>query len=160
MILKLKPHLTLLNPASLLTHTGFRLAVAVAYTALLTLVLVQSSAKPMLGPAAPKDYDLGWDVLLTFGHLAGFGGLVLLNWAALVRLTPPRRALLVAVVFACLLGLVTELLQMLVPDRSASLFDLVCDWGVSLAVAFVINRRYSLPAKDEVSPKPSLPKPR
>jgi hypothetical protein len=31
-------------------------------------------------------------------------------------------------------------LQSIVPDRSASLFDLACDWGVALTVAYIIHR--------------------
>ncbi|MEZ4671082.1 MAG: VanZ family protein [Anaerolineae bacterium] len=118
-----------------------RAMITFTYLVLLTIGLVQSSAHPLLGPSAPEDFNLLWEVLLTAGHLVGFGLLVLLIWWLLVVQAPPLWALVVAVVFAATLGLVTELLQGLVPDRSASLFDLVCDWGVATAVAYVIYRR-------------------
>lgn len=141
MILKLQH--TLLPIFSRQTVQGRlrRALIAVAYTALLTLVLVQSSANPLIGPAAPREFNLAWEILLTLGHLIGFGLLVWVNWWALVPVAPFWRALLFAVLFACLLGLVTELLQSFVPDRSASLFDLACDCGIALLVGLFIHRR-------------------
>lgn len=142
MILKLKsltgPYID--SPTS--TVKWFRIALALGYTALLTLVLVQSSANPLLGPAAPREFDLAWEILLTLGHLVGFSVLVLVNWSALTTVTTSRRALVTAVIFACLLGLISELLQTFVPDRSASLFDLACDWLMSFATAYMIHRLY------------------
>lgn len=142
MMLKLKSNIDpfIISP----THNvkWLRVALAVAYTAVLTLVLVQSSANPLLGPAAPREFNLAWEILLTSGHLVGFGLLVIANWSALAVVTTSRRALITAVIFACLLGLITELLQSFVPDRSASLFDLACDCGVALATAYFINRLY------------------
>lgn len=116
-----------------------RIALALAYTALLTLVLVQSSARPVIGPAAPREDNLAWEVFLTTGHLVGFSLLVYLIWSALSTVAPSTRSLIVAVLFAGVLGLVTELLQSLVPDRSSSLFDLACDWGMTLVVAYLIH---------------------
>lgn len=122
-----------------------RFSILIIYTTLLTIGLVQSSANPLLGPVAPEDYNFFWDVLLTTGHVVGFGGLVALMWWALSTQAPPLWSLLVAVIFALVLGTVTESLQSLVPDRSASWFDLLCDWGVTLAVAYVIYKRIRQP---------------
>lgn len=120
-----------------------RAAIVILYTALLTIGLVQSSAHPIIGPSAPEDYNFFWDMLLTTGHVIGFGLLVVLLWWALSASASASRlwSLLVAMGFALLLGIVTESLQNLVPDRSASLFDLLCDWGVVLGVAWVLYRR-------------------
>lgn len=118
-----------------------RFIIVIVYILLLTIGLVQSSAHPLIGPSAPEDYNFFWDVLLTTGHVVGFGGLVALLWWALSAQAPPLWALLIAVIFALILGIVTESLQNFVPDRSASLFDLLCDWGVVLAVGYVIYRR-------------------
>ncbi|MCA0457701.1 MAG: VanZ family protein [Chloroflexi bacterium] len=142
MILKLKSFTAPYIDSPTPTVKWFRIALALGYTALLTLVLVQSSANPLLGPAAPREFDLAWEILLTMGHLVGFSILVLVNWSALATVTTSRRALVATVVFACLLGLISELLQTLVPDRSASLFDLGCDWLVAFATAYVIHRLY------------------
>lgn len=140
MNLKLKSRFDPLTRLEILHRPFIRIAVALAYTALLTLVLVQSSANPLLGPSAPREFNLVWEILLTCGHLVGFSLLVILIWSALTTATTSTRALVTAVIFACTLGLITELLQTLVPDRSASLFDLACDWGVAFGVAYLISR--------------------
>ncbi len=142
MMLKLKFHIDPFIASPTNTMKWLRVALAIAYTAVLTLVLVQSSANPLLGPAAPREFNLAWEILLTLGHLVGFSLLVIVNWSALATITTSRRALITAVIFACLLGLITELLQGFVPDRSASLFDLACDCGVSFATAYLIHRLY------------------
>jgi VanZ family protein len=146
MLLKLRTEITPLFNHPVVTNRFFRIAVALAYTACLTLLLVQSSAQPVVGPVAPRDFNLVWEIFLTTGHLVGFSLLVFLIWSALTTVAPSTRSLIVAVLFACLLGLITEMLQTLVPDRSSSLFDLACDWGVALVVAYFIYRRSRISA--------------
>ncbi len=146
MIIKLKTQFRPLFNLDSHYQRSLRVLVALAYTALLTLVLLQSSMKPVVGPVAPREYNLAWEIFLTTGHLVGFSLLVFLIWSALTTVTSPTRSLVIAVVFACLMGLITEILQSIVPDRSASLFDLVCDWGVAFAVAYAIHRQTRLPA--------------
>lgn len=139
MILKLKNHFAPVIDTP--SYRFLRIVVAIVYLAVLTLILLQSSAHPYLGPSAPPEFNLAWEMLMTASHLTCFGLLVLVIWSALITVTTSNRALVVAVIFACSLGLVTELLQMLVPDRGASLFDLACDWGVAFLVAYAIHRR-------------------
>lgn len=141
MLLKLRTEITPLFNHPAFNNRLFRIAVALTYTAFLTLLLVQSSAQPIVGPVAPREFNLAWEIFLTTGHLVGFSLLVFLIWSALTTVAPSTRSLIVAVLFACLLGLITEILQTLVPDRSSSLFDLVCDWSVAFAVAYFIYRR-------------------
>ena len=141
MILKLKVKVAPLLNLEPHYHRTLRIVIALAYTALLTLVLIQSSAQPVVGPVAPREFNLAWEIFLTIGHLVGFSLLVLLIWSALTTVAPSTRSLIVAVVFACLLGLITEILQSFVPDRSSSLFDLACDWGVAFAVVYVVHRQ-------------------
>jgi hypothetical protein len=93
----------------------FRIILAMGYTTLLTVVLLQSSAHPYVGPSAPRAFDLRWEILMTTAHLTGFALLVIFIWSALVTVMSSNRALIVAVIFACSLGLITELLQTLVP---------------------------------------------
>ena len=146
MILKLKSQFVPLINLDPHYQRLLRIALVLAYTALLTLVLIQSSANPVIGPVAPREYNLAWDIFLTIGHLVGFSLLVFLIWSALATVASPTRSLIVAVIFTCLLGLITEILQSIVPDRSASLFDLACDWGVALTVAYTIHRQSKLSA--------------
>jgi VanZ family protein len=141
MIAKLEMYLVPLLVTDIQRTRYLRWLAAIVYTAALTVLLLQSSAHPLVGPVAPKDYNLGWEILLTIGHLIGFGLLVLLVWSALITAAPFSHALITAVVFACLLGLVTEVLQSMVPDRSVSLFDLAVNWVVSAGMARYIYMR-------------------
>jgi len=141
MLLKLKSQFAPLTNLDPRYQHPLRVLIALAYTALLTLVLIQSSANPVVGPVAPREYNLAWEIFLTTGHLVGFALLVFLIWYALATVAPSTRSLIVAVIFACLLGLITEYLQSFVPDRSASFFDLACDWGVAFTVAYLIYRQ-------------------
>ena len=138
MILKLKSQFAPLINLQPRYQRPLRVVIALAYTALLTLVLIQSSMNPVIGPVAPRDYNLAWEIFLTLGHLIGFGMLVFLVWSAMATVTSSLRSLIIAVIFACLLGLITEFMQSFVPDRSASLFDLACDCGVAFTVAYLI----------------------
>lgn len=139
MLLKLKTHFAPVINTPL--YRFLRITAAVGYIAVLTLVLLQSSARPLLGPSAPPEFNLGWEILMTAAHLTGFGLLVVFIWSALITVTSTNRALIVGILFAFSLGLLTELLQTLVPDRGASLFDLACDCGVALLVAYLIRRQ-------------------
>lgn len=113
--------------------------IALAYTALLTLMLLQSSSNPYIGPAAPPGPpDPVRELLLTIAHIIGFALLVAIWWKAFA---PSSRPLLLAVLIALTLGIVTELLQNFVPDRSASLFDLLTNVVVTLATAWLIRSR-------------------
>jgi VanZ family protein len=120
---------------------GIRSSAALAYTALLTLLLVQSSGHPVVGPAAPPGKPSPQrELLLTSGHIIGFSLLVVIWWWALRRGWGERRALLVSLAISFLLGVVTEIAQTLVPDRSSSWDDLAVNVLVSLAAALLIVR--------------------
>jgi VanZ family protein len=109
---------------------------ALAWTALLLVVLLQSSSQPVIGPPAPPgDPPLEREILLFGGHVVGFGGLTWLWWQALRLALRPRLALLLAVAIALALGSVTELAQAIVPDRAPSWFDLATNWLVTLVTA-------------------------
>lgn len=135
--------------AMLYDHLGFlkstpaRWCYALAYTALVTVMLVQSSSQPIVGPPAPPGPpDLLRELELTMGHIVAFAGLVVLLWWALVALLPTPRALFVAVSFAIIFGLMTEVAQTLVADRQASLFDLAVNWTVTVFVSTYILEKW------------------
>jgi VanZ family protein len=114
---------------------------AAGYTVILTVTLLQSSGHPLIGaPAPPGPPDAVREMLLTLGHIVGFSLFTALLWWALLPTLPPRRALVVAVSFVLVYGAITELAQMLVPDRSASWDDLATDWIVTLVAAWAIRR--------------------
>lgn len=119
-----------------------RAGLALVYTLLMTVALLQSSSRPLIGPPAPPGPpDLGREILLTSGHIVGFALLTLLWWWALRAWQPVMHALFAAAAFALIFGLITELAQNFVPDRSASTFDLATNWLVTLVTAWAIHRR-------------------
>lgn len=129
----------------ILKSTPVRWLLALAFTLLVTVLLVQSSSKPLLGsPAPPGAPDLKREIELTLGHVGAFFGLVVLWWWALQAVLPTPRALFVTVSFAIIFGLLTEMAQTLVADRQASLFDLAVNWTVSVFVTSFILERWRL----------------
>lgn len=114
---------------------------ALGWTALLLVTLLQSSRQPVVGPPAPPGQPtLARELLLTGGHIIGFSLLTLLWWRALITVGSARRALILAVVIALVIGTLTEVAQATIPDRSASLFDLTVNWLVTLATAAILHR--------------------
>jgi VanZ family protein len=122
-----------------LSHPVLRRLYALVWVALITVLLLQSSENPLLGPAAPPgDPPLWREVLLAVGHVVAFSGLVALLWWALVVNASFRRALTIALVISLALGLVTEMGQALVPDRSALVVDLIVNWLSSINAALLL----------------------
>jgi VanZ family protein len=115
---------------------------ALAYSAFMTLVLVQSSGSPVIGPPAPPGMpSLGREIILLAGHVIAFSVLTV-GWYWAYRATlPPRPALRLAVMIGLGLGLATELAQMPVPDRGASVFDVAANWLATLLTAYAIRRQ-------------------
>ena len=131
------------DAARLLGHPMLRRILALAFTLISTIALVQSSGHPIIGePAPPGPPDLPREILLTIGHIITFSALVVLWWWALVPNLPWRRALFVAVSFALVTGMLTEVAQSLVPDREVSALDLAANWVSSLLTARFLNSRH------------------
>jgi VanZ family protein len=74
-----------------------------------------------LAPSPPDTLDTGWDKL---NHVLAFGALA---FAGRFALAPARRAALWDGVALAVLGVAIELLQQLVPTRSAQWQDLLAD---------------------------------
>jgi VanZ family protein len=126
-----------------LTHPMSRRVLALGFTLLTTVMLVQSSSHPIVGPPAPPgDPDLKREIELTIGHIVVFTTLVGLWWWAFLPDLPSRRALFVAVGFALIYGVITELAQTAVPDREVSLYDVVVNWcSTGLVAAWIMHRQ-------------------
>ena len=111
----------------------------IAWVALVTVTLLQSSGSPVVGPPAPPGPpSASRELLLTTGHVVAFTGLMALLWWAL---RPARHALAAALITCLIYGLLTELAQTLVPDRSASFSDLAVNSLTSLLIAVLIYWR-------------------
>lgn len=109
---------------------------AVAWVTLAAVTLLQSSGAPVVGPPAPPGApSQAREYFLTGGHIIAFALMLLLIWWAL---RPAPHALIAALVCCLIFGWVTEAAQQLVPDRSASIDDLLVDWAASGIAALVI----------------------
>ena len=108
----------------------------------MTLVLVQSSGQPVVGPPAPPGPPTPErELLLTSGHIISFAILNLIWVWALSPTMSFQRRLVMALVIAFTLGLVTELAQNYVPDRSASIEDLLVNWITTIVTLWWIRRK-------------------
>ncbi len=121
---------------------ALRRLAALAYTALLLVLLLQSSAQPLLGPPAPPGPPpLERELLMSAGHLAGFALLTFIWRWALGPTVSDRRALGAAVSLGLALAVVTEAAQTAIPDRSASLLDLAANLLAVAVTAWAIAAR-------------------
>ena len=124
-----------------------RCLIAISYTLILTITLIQPSRTPLIGPAAPPGPpDATREAFLTFMHLIGFALLVSSLWWAFESLTTPQRALWIALAFALILSPLTELLQTLVPGRGASWGDWVTNTMSTLLSGLLIWQQYIRPS--------------
>lgn len=130
------------TPLNVLTSLPVRWSIALAYTVVATILLVQSSLQPIIGPPAPTGpLTLERELLLTVAHFVTFLLLVVVWWWAARALLPAPRALFVAVGFALIFGIITEIAQTAMVDRQASLYDLAVNWTATIATATFISER-------------------
>lgn len=132
-----------LRLARFITSPWLRGLLALAYTAILTVYLLQPHASPVIAkPSIPGQPALSREILRTFGHFATFSGLTLVWASALSAVWPFRRALVITVIAMVMFSGVSEWAQNYVYDRSASMEDFTADIiGVLLAVAVVVGVR-------------------
>ncbi len=119
------------------THT-FRWALAVGYSAFLITYLLQQPGTPAVEVVAPvANPDWQREVVFTIGHIVGFGMLFAL-WLVALRPHLTRHAALTAFSIATTIGLTAEYLQNLLPDRTASVYDVAMNTiGMLLAWALL-----------------------
>lgn len=121
----------------IIQHPALRRLYAVVWVAVVSVTLLQSSMYPLIGPAQPPGpVSPERELFLTTAHLVAFSGMLVLIWWAL---HPARHALRVALLFCWGYALATELLQTLVPDRGASLYDLWMDFAATSIAALLIS---------------------
>lgn len=120
-----------------------RWAAALGYTVLLVAYLLQQPGTPAVEVVAPiAAPDWRREVAFTIGHIVGFGVLFVLWYAALTPHSTTRAAV-IAFGIALLVGLTAETLQSLLPDRSASLYDMLMN-TVGMGLAWRGLRHYRL----------------
>ena len=116
---------------------------ALAWTALLCLLLLQPQADPLLDLGIPDgDNTLARELAFSAAHLVAFAVTCgLWRWALSPKLTT-RHSVLAAVAISLALGCVTELGQTLTADRHFSWLDLGANVaGVLLAARVIWQRR-------------------
>jgi len=132
------------NLTRLITSPWLRGGVALAYTAILTVYLLQPHTSPVIAkPSIPGQPALSREILRTFGHFVTFGGLTLVWASALSAVWPFRRALVVTVTVMVIFSAASEWAQSFVRERSASVEDFTADvLGVLLGAAVVVGVRW------------------
>ena len=104
-----------------------RWTVAIIFTLLLTLLLLQPEADPLIDLGLPGGQSLWREILFSALHLIAFALTCVLWFWTLRSALPLRGSLLAAVLVALALGISTEALQSLTLDRHASVFDLLAN---------------------------------
>lgn len=129
---------------ALLQPSPARWALAIGWTLLLCLFLLQPEADPLINLGLPKgDSTLAREVFFSALHLLAFALTCFVWFWTLRRNLKVRTSLLVAVVIAIVLGIVTESLQTLTLDRHASFIDLAANFAGALIAARVVWQRYA-----------------
>lgn len=122
-----------------------RLALAIGWSLLLSLLLLQAEADPVIDLGLPRgDNTLARELAFSTLHLLAFGWTMLCWHWALPRAWRPRKALLIAGALTVTLGVITEVLQTYTLDRHASWLDLAANIGGALTAAGVLWSRRAL----------------
>ncbi|MDE2852705.1 MAG: VanZ family protein [Chloroflexota bacterium] len=123
--------------------TPARWALAIGWTLLLTLLLLQPETNPVIDLGLPRgDSSLQREIFFSALHLLAFALTCLLWFWALTGAFTLRTSLFIAVLIAIALGVLTESLQTLTQDRHASWIDLLANSLGAMAAARFIWRRY------------------
>lgn len=118
-----------------------RWIVAIGWTLLLTLLLLQPEADPLIDLGLPGGQSLWREILFSALHLLAFALTCILWFWTLRSALPSRRSLLAAVLIAIALGISTEALQSLTLDRHPSLIDFLANIGGVLIAARILDQR-------------------
>lgn len=116
---------------------------AIGWTLLLTLLLLQPEAEPVIDLGLPRGPNtIQRELFFSALHLLAFALTCCMWFWALRSAFNPRTSLFAAILIAIALGIITEALQSLTLDRQASLVDLIANIGGALIAARFIWRRH------------------
>ncbi len=120
-----------------------RWTIAIGYSLVVIAYLLQQPGTPaveVVAPVAAPDWQR--EVVFTIGHVVGFGVLFALWWWALAE---RGRAAFYAALVTLGIGLLAEILQSQLPQRSASAYDMLMNSiGITLAYIVITRQRRSL----------------
>ena len=119
-----------------------RWSMTIAWTILISIILVQPEQNPLIDTGIPPGPNtLEREIVFTTLHCIAFGlTCALWFWAWFGHLSLPK-SLLMAVVFAIIIGSITEYLQTFSPDRYPSPIDFLANCTGTLLIAYVIWRK-------------------
>ncbi len=128
---------------SVLKLAPVRWTLALCWTLLLSLFLLQPEAEPLIDLGLPRgESTLQRELFFSALHLLAFALTCFIWFWTFHFASNHKRSLLAAVVIAIALGIVTESLQSLTLDRHASLVDLIANFTGALVAARLIWQRY------------------
>lgn len=122
----------------ILQSRPMRWALAIGWTLLLTLLLLQPEADPIIDLGLPGGRSLLREIFFSALHLLAFALTFTLWFWTLRSALPARASWLAAVLIALALGVATEALQSLTLDRHASVIDLIANFCGVLITARAI----------------------
>ncbi len=129
--------------AKVFRFAALRLLAAIAWSLLLTVLLLQPEADPIIELGLPRgDNTLLRELAFSTLHLLAFSGTCACWHWALPQQWRPRAALFVACAITLVLGVATEFMQTFTLDRHASWLDLVANIGGALIAARLIWTRH------------------
>jgi VanZ family protein len=104
-------------------YSFLRIASTLAWTVFAVFVMATSSNTTLVGNLHKAGG--GTEVTDAMGHVAIFGILAFLWWWSLIAQSSQRNALFGAAIISLPLGIIAEIVQVFVPDRGVTLFDLL-----------------------------------
>ena len=126
----------------ILNQSHIRWTLAIGWTLLLTLFLLQPEADPLIDLGLPRgESTILRELFYSALHVLAFALTSFIWFWTLRGALKPRHSLFAAVLIAIALGIITEALQTLTLDRHASVIDLIANFLGALSAAFFIWQR-------------------
>lgn len=127
---------------SVIKMRPIRWIMVIVWTIFISILLVQPERQPLIDTGIPPGPNtLEREIVFTTAHFISFGiTCALWFWAWFGHLNLPK-SLLLGIVFAIMIGSITEYLQMYSPDRHPSWIDFFANCTGVLIMAFFIWRK-------------------
>ncbi len=123
-----------------------RWVMAIVWTILLVILLVQPEDTPLIDtgiPPGPVTFER--EFVFTSAHTIAYSVLTALWVGVAVNYVTLKRALQIVIVFALILGLITELAQAFSPDRYPSITDYIANvMGITLTAHYIWRQQTRL----------------
>ena len=120
-----------------------RWSMAIIWTILLVILLVQPQDTPLIDTGIPPgSVTFEREFVFTSAHAIAYSVLTVLWIGVAVNYAPLKRGIILVVIFALILGLITELAQSFSPDRYPSITDYIANvMGITLTAHYIWRQR-------------------